>query len=74
MDEKDFKYVVRNTLNDKSSRAFVVELLKISRPDAISPTGKPYAEGSRFVGQTVLDWILKYSPEKYLEIIQEMKG
>lgn len=70
---EDLKLSVINSLSDKYSASLLVEIVKISDPFQISPTGSPYNEGLRCVGNQILDWILEYAPERYTEFVQAVK-
>lgn len=73
IETKDLKLAVRNSVNDEYSASLLVEIVKQSDPFQISPTGSPFNEGLRFVGNKILDWILEYAPEKYTEFVQAVK-
>lgn len=78
MNDKDFKNCIFNAFNDMYSSRYLIELLKYCSPleQSVSDNLRKddFAIGVKSVGQKILDDILLYCPEKYLEITKKMKG
>lgn len=78
MNDKDYQNALYNILSDKISQEYIIEILKFCNPTNIHISDNPRKDvfvcGIKSVGSKILNDILQYSPEKYTEIVQKMKG
>lgn len=78
MNEKDYKNAINNILSDECSKNYLINILTFCSPLEINISDNDrkdvFLSGIKTVGVKILDDILLYSPEKYTEIVQKMKG